>query len=150
MGKSLTISRMTSMLPNYCIKCGEPGEKKLRKTYQWHHPLVYLAVFLSPLVYVLVAAQLSKKMVLQVSLCKRHAGRRLLLLLSGALLLLGAIPLGYALGGTAGVTIGIVGTLVGLIVLVVGSNTIRPIQMTDSDATYTGLSEAFLQRFSGK
>jgi len=150
MAKSLTISRMTSMLPNHCIRCGEDGTKKLRKTYQWHHPALYLFVFLSPLVYAIVAAPFSKKMVLQISLCKRHAARRLLLLLAGTVLLLGAIPLGIALGGNAGVIAGTVGILGGLVVLVVASNTIRPIKMTDSDATYTGLSEAFLQRFPGK
>jgi hypothetical protein len=149
-GKYLTISRMTSMLPNYCIKCGDAGAKKLRKTYSWHHPALYLFVFLSPIVYAIVAAPFSRKMALQISLCQRHAARRLVLLLAGSLLLLGAIPLGIALGGHAGVIAGTVGILGGLVVLVVASNTIRLIKVTDADATYTGLSEAFLERFPGK
>jgi len=149
-GNYLVISRSTLNLPNFCITCAEPGVKTVRKTYQWHHPLFFLLVFPIPILYAIIAAPFSKKMSLGISLCKRHAGRRLALQIVGTILLLGSIPLGVFVGGGAGLAIGVFGFLGAIVLLIVGANTIRPVKMTDSEATYTGLGESFLQRFSGK
>jgi len=149
-GSYLVVSRATPTLPNYCVKCGEPGAKTLRKTYQWHHPAYFLLIFVCLLLYAIVGSFVSAKMPLTVSLCRRHAGRRVILLSLGVVLLLGAIPLGIVLGGGAGIATGALGFLAGLVVLVIATNTIRPIAMTDKEATYTGFGEGFLARFSGK
>ena len=148
-GRHLVVPRAMSMLPNYCIKCGDPGAKNLRKTYSWHHPGFFLLVFLSPIVYAILAAPFCKRMALQVSLCKAHATRRLILLLSGTLLLLGSIPLGIVLGGNLGIAVGTIGTIASFVVLIVGTNLIRPVKMNETEATYTGLGEPFLKRFPG-
>jgi hypothetical protein len=150
-GSYLVVSRATPMLPNFCVKCGEPGSKTLRKTFLWHNPTYYLLILLcSPLIYAIVAQIVGRKMPLGISLCKRHASRRFFLILLGSILLLGSIPIGIFLGANPGITIGIVGTLAGLVVLVVATNTIRPIKMTDSEATFAGVGEAFLSRVAGK
>ena len=148
-GSCFGVSRATTALPNHCIKCGETGIKTLQKTYQWHNPFYYLLLLLCLWAYAFAIYFVARRMVLKISLCRRHANRRLTLLIVGTILLLGSIPLGYFLGRDPGVLVGIFGFLAGLIVLVIGTNTIRPVGMTDLEATYAGAGEGFLRRLSG-
>jgi len=63
-------------LPERCLKCGEPPTKVVKKRLYWHHPLVYLALIPSVLIYIIVAMCVRKTMVLGVPLCKTCSGRR--------------------------------------------------------------------------
>jgi hypothetical protein len=145
----LVVSRATATLPQFCVKCGEPATKVLRKTFFWHNPAYYLTIFLcSPLIYVLVTSFVSKKMPMGYFLCKAHAARRRNLLIAATLLLLGSIPLGVAFREGLGIPIASVGFLAGLVVMVLATNTLRPVKMTDTEATYTGVGELFLRKFS--
>jgi hypothetical protein len=123
--------------------------KTIRKTYQWHHPLFFLLIFPIPILYAIIAAPFSKKMPLGISFCRRHARRQLAMQVVGTILLLGSIPLGVMAGGNTGLAIGTFGFLGAIVVLILAANTIRPVKMTDSEATYTGLGEPFLQKFCG-
>lgn len=145
-GSWLVVSRSTQTLPDWCVSCGEPGGRWLRQTYSWHPPILFLLVFLTPIVYALFAAPFLRKMTMKVALCKRHATRRLTLLLTGALLLLGSIPMGYALGLKHGLIPAILAFLAGLVIVVAAKNAIRPIKFTETDVTFAGAGEGFLRQ----
>jgi len=145
-GNYIVVSRMTQMLPDWCIKCGKPGTKALRQTYSWHPPALYLLLFLSPIVYAIFASPFLRKMTLKVTLCPQHASRRRTLLFLATVLLLGSIPLGIALGMKYGLIPAVLGFLAGLVLLIVGKTTLRAIKVTETDATYTGLGEGFLRQ----
>ncbi len=145
-GSYLVVSRMTQTLPDWCIKCGEPGTKALRQTYSWHPPALYLLIFLSPCVYAIFASPFLRKMTMKVSLCPRHASRRRILLILATVLLLGSIPLSYVLWNPFGPIPGVLGILAGLVLLIVGKTTIRAIKVTETEVTYTGLGEGFLRQ----
>jgi hypothetical protein len=148
-GSYLVVSDLTSTLPNFCVKCGEPATKSFRKSFQWHHPAWFLLIFACLLLYAIVASFVSKRMQLGYSLCSRHAGRRVLLLILSAVALLGSIPLGYVIGSNAGIAVGAVGVLAGLIGLIVATNTLRIVKMTDRETEFTGAGDAFLRRLPG-
>ena len=145
-GNYLVLARSTQMLPNWCVKCGEPGTKTLRQTFSWHHPALYLLVFLTPIGYAILASPFVRKMTMKVALCPRHASRRLALLVLAALLLLGSIPLGIALGMRYGLIPAVLGTLAGLVLLIVGKASLRAVKFTETEATFTGLGEGFLRQ----
>src|SRR5690242_5147889 len=44
-----------ALLPNRCVKCNAPAEEQLKRKLTWHHPALYLLVFISILVYAIVA-----------------------------------------------------------------------------------------------
>ena len=145
-GNYLVVSRSTQTLPNWCVKCGEPGTKTLRQTYSWHHPALYLLVFLTPIVYAILASPFLRKMTMKVALCPRHASRRLALLVGASLLLLGSIPLGIALGMKHGLIPAVIGILAGLVLLIVGKSSLRAVKFTETEVTFTGVGEGFLHQ----
>jgi hypothetical protein len=96
-------------LPNRCVKCGfPPSEPWLDLTFRWHHPGLYL-LLISPILYLIVAAIVTKRVELQVPLCAVHKAIRKKRLWTGSLLLLACIPLPVAMaayiGNDAAVTV---------------------------------------------
>jgi hypothetical protein len=67
-------------LPCYCVKCGKhlasplDGEYIAQK-FRWHNPLVYIAL-ISPIIYIILALCLSKRMTVNVPLCTDHLKSR--------------------------------------------------------------------------
>jgi hypothetical protein len=82
-GKFLIV-RKESVFPDRCVKCNAPALGwRLKRTLYWHHPAWYalLALFLTcscagPLIYVVAALIVRKKMIVQYGLCPEHARER--------------------------------------------------------------------------
>ncbi len=68
-----------AQLPQYCVKCaqrlGYGDGAVINQKMRWHHPAVYIAV-ISPLIYVILAAVLSKRFSVDVPLCNEHIAKR--------------------------------------------------------------------------
>jgi hypothetical protein len=89
-------------LPARCVKCGNtPIEPWVRITFSWHHPGYYV-LLISPLLYVIVALIVRKRIKLSIPLCKAHKSIRGKRLWIAAVLLVGCIPLPAALGTYVG------------------------------------------------
>jgi hypothetical protein len=78
-GKELMV-HASAELPAYCVKCNEDasiytGGAMVTQKYRWHHPAIYALIF-SPLIYVVVAAVLSKRATIQLPLCGNHLENR--------------------------------------------------------------------------
>jgi hypothetical protein len=75
-GKLLVMTRETE-LPDRCIRCNLPADGyKLERRLSWHPGLVYALLFISPLVYFVVALIVRKRATIHVGLCERHRKRR--------------------------------------------------------------------------
>ncbi len=106
-GKEVVVHK-NAMMPERCVKCNEQlsgynaGGGFVRQKYRWHSPLIYIAL-ISPIIYIILAAVLSKNATVDIPLCSNHlenkniTGKKLLVSGVGsvfAIFLLGS--LGYA------------------------------------------------------
>jgi hypothetical protein len=140
-------------LPSYCVKCGQPvtGEP-FKKTFFWHNPLLFLLVLINVLVYAIVAMILRKRFDLAVPMCPEHLQRRKNLLIATWVLGLGFIPGGILAGSLihdsdTGVAVGfLIAFLLLIAAFVTGSMSLimRPREITDTTATFSGVCEQFL------
>lgn len=90
-GNILIVSRGAE-LPPFCVKCGRPAEAdRLTKRFSWHPQWVYFFILIGVLIYVILAAVLSKRMTVQLPFCKSHLEKYRTLRIAAPALLLGSI-----------------------------------------------------------
>jgi hypothetical protein len=140
-------------LPSYCVKCGQPVTgAPFKKTFFWHNPLLFLLVLVNILVYAIVSMILRKRFDLAVPMCAEHLQRRKNLLIATWVLGLGFLPGGILLGSLihdsdTGVAVGLLtGFLMLIAACVTGAMAVimRPREITDVSATFSGVCEQFL------
>lgn len=75
-GELLVMHRLAP-LPSRCIRCNTPiGEKRLRMTLHWCHPVWYSFILCNPILGLIVAAAASRLATIEVGLCDRHRRSR--------------------------------------------------------------------------
>jgi len=66
-----------SHLPDRCVVCNAPAKGyRVAKTFDWHHPLVYLTLLAGILLYAIAASEYRKRATLNIGLCEEHKKRR--------------------------------------------------------------------------
>src|SRR5438105_3427660 len=101
--KSTLIMTKDASLPDRCVKCNAPANGlRLKRRLAWHSPVLYLLILFATLIYVMLAAMLSKRATVYLGLCCEHFQRRrqqkavgLLLLAAGIITAIGAIAYDY-------------------------------------------------------
>jgi len=80
-------------LPVRCAKCGGPVTgRHIPRTLYWHQPWVYLLIFVSLPVYVIVSLIVRKKARLSIPVCEEHRRKRhVAILVSWLLVVLGLV-----------------------------------------------------------
>ncbi len=74
--RHLAVVDVQAEWPDLCVGCGRPADGSyLPRTLYWHHPAVYIAL-LSPIIYVILALCLRKRMRTHLPLCRPHLNRR--------------------------------------------------------------------------
>lgn len=73
---SVLVMTRHALLPDRCIKCNDPAERKLRRNLSWHHPALYLVIFGGALFYVVLALILRKTATVEIGLCANHSALR--------------------------------------------------------------------------
>jgi hypothetical protein len=150
MGDQLVIPR-GAVLPPYCVRCGQPADGYLKKTFAWHQPWLYLLILLHIILYAIVAAIVSKKLPLEVPLCAAHRNQRKLRLTLGWVLLAGCIPLGVMIGMSGpdmeafGFLAGLVAFIASLVFFVLGTRVMSPKLIDDREGRFGGVSPVFIQ-----
>ena len=150
-GDRLVVGRGAT-LPPYCVKCGQPADKFVKKNFGWHSPWLYLLIFAGVLVYAILATVLMKRMKIDVPLCEAHRKRRFTLLAAGWALFLGAIPLGIFIGSLGsddsavgiGFLVGFTAFIASMVLFAMGSRIMAPKKIDDNEAIFGGVSPAFL------
>ena len=154
------IIRKDTALPDLCVKCNAPGGGyRWRKTLYWHHPALYLLIFMPGiLIYAIVALIVRKKCKVEATLCPRHRSRRNMRLLIGWVT--GLLGLASFIGGfvlladrhtedyapfaiLAGIVLGIGGLLFGTY----GARVLYAKKMDDNFAWLAGAGSEFLANF---
>lgn len=141
-----------SDLPQRCVKCNGPLTATAKqKTYYWHASGWYLLIFFNLLIYAIVAFFVRKKIKLSPGLCDAHKKRRNMLVFGslGAFFLSFVIGVVMAGGETSLISVAaFVGAFVALIVMLVSSRTLSPVEINDGGARFKGCGKAFLQSLS--
>ena len=73
---SVLVMTRHSLLPDRCVKCNEPAERKLKRKLSWHHPALYFLILGGALFYILLAVFLRKTAIVEVGLCENHSAIR--------------------------------------------------------------------------
>ena len=73
---SVLVMTKQALLPNRCIKCNAPADEQLKRKLTWHHPALYLLVFVSVLIYAIVAMIVRKTATVNIGLCEDHLSSR--------------------------------------------------------------------------
>lgn len=96
-GKLLVMHKM-AMLPDVCIKSNQPADGyRLKRKLSHHHPAIALAVLVNVLLYIILAAILSKRVTVMIGLSPRWRAirkRRILISWIGGLAGLGLMIFG--------------------------------------------------------
>jgi hypothetical protein len=99
-GDAAVVRPPTAELPNRCVRCNQPTDGfRLEKKLYWHSPILYIAILVSPLIYVVIAMILRKTVTIRFGLCPGHRARRrngMLIGWLGALLSITACTAGIA------------------------------------------------------
>lgn len=133
-----------------CIKCNEPSDgQPLKRKLAWHSPFVYLLLLLNALIYLIVALIVRKKAVVHVGLCDKHRSQRTLcLVLSTVLIVLPIVATMLALALDIRpqfyLITCLVGLIVGLIVIAIGTKVITPCFIDDQFVHIKGAGRPYL------
>lgn len=154
-GKVLVMHKLAP-LPDVCVKSNEPAARRLKRKVQWHHPAITLSIFAGVLVYIILAAILTKRATILLPLSEPwHARRkrRLIFAWCAGLGCLGLMILGFVLviETNEGIyalllLVGFVGSLIALIGGQAAVAMVSPKRMTDDYLWLKGVHPDFLNR----
>lgn len=148
--KSTLVMTKEAALPDRCVKCNAPAKGlRLKRKFSWHHPILYLLVFGAALLYVIIAAVLSKRATVYLGLCNKHFQRRRKQLIVGWLVLLvGVITpiLAIAYDYTILALFGVVSLISGVVWLVVVSRVVSVKRIDDRLVWLNGFNPNYLSQ----
>jgi hypothetical protein len=127
---NLLVMSKTSWLPDRCIRCNGEPFVRLDRTIRWHRPVIYLALLIHALLYLLIALLAVKTARVRVPLCAEHNRARWIRIAIGCVILVLAFvsfsaglndpELAYLISLTP------ILFLTGLLVLLIGRHPIPP------------------------
>ncbi len=147
-GRLLVISDHAT-LPDRCIVCNTAAEGlTLRKTLYWHTPFLLALLALNPFIYALLAFFFKRSRPVVLPMCGRHRMRLRVLGWLGAVLLLAfpaAALLGISLSDPRLLLPGLIASLAGLVVLLLGRNEVWAYRITESHTFIWGSNAQWLE-----
>jgi len=149
--KSTLVMTKDASLPDRCVKCNAPANGvRLKRMLAWHSPVLYLVIFFAVLIYVILAAILSKRATVYIGLCNQHFQRRRkqkvigwLLLAIGVVVPILAIAYDYPVLGLLGFAV----FLFAVIWLVVVSRVVVVKKIDDQLVWLNGINSNYLAQF---
>jgi uncharacterized membrane protein len=155
-GKQLVMHKRAN-LPDRCVKSNQPADgRRLQRNLSWYHPLIYLTLVVSPLVFIIVAYVLRKQATIHVGLSKPWFRKRRRALLIGWLMaLLGLAivvasimmisnPRGQTPWAGWGIPLGIVMLIGAGIYGSMASQMVSPVRITDDYVWLKGVHPDYL------
>ena len=140
-----------ALLPNRCVKCNAPAESvRVRRRLSWHHPVLYLLIFVAFIVYVILAAAFSKRAIVYIGLCPEHFQRRrknlivgLIVLVTGFVGAIIAFANEYPMIGLLGLAV----FLFAMVWLIVTSRIVTVKKIDDRLVWLNGINPSYLSQF---
>ncbi|PPT75621.1 hypothetical protein XaplCFBP3122_12760 [Xanthomonas arboricola pv. populi] len=133
-------------LPPRCVKCNAPADDLPRRyIFHWHHPVIYLALLMGVLPYLILAIVLRKRSSHVLTLCAQHERSRVRYVVitrtSFLPLLVGGLWIDGATGWLTGAGVMAAMLLIGRR----GSRVLSAQSVDHAQARYLGACEAFLR-----
>lgn len=145
--KGTLIMTKDARLPDRCIKCNAPTPTRLKRKLNWHHPAIYILIFVAILIYAIVATVVRKRATVEFGLCDEHVQkRRRNIAITWALVLLGLLCFFVAIAASDG-TPALLGLLLmfgGVIFGVVGTRVAAPSRIDDHYVWLSGINKDYL------
>ena len=146
--KSKLVVSKGAELPDRCVKCNAPSqEPKLKKKLSWHHPAIYLLIFVALLIYFIVAMILRKTATVDIGLCEEHKLKhRRNIVVTWVLVGLGVLGFVTALAveDSNFILLGILLLLAGIIYGAVTLRILTPAKIDDRFAWLKGVNRDYL------
>jgi hypothetical protein len=137
-------------LPDRCVKCNAPANGvRLKRRLMWHHPVLYLLIFIAFLLYVILATVLRKRATVYLGLCAEHLERRRKKVIAGWILLatgLLSTVAGFAYDYPGVGLLGFATFLVAVIWLVIVSRVVTVKKIDDQLVWLNGINSAYLSQ----
>jgi hypothetical protein len=152
---NLLVMHKMAPLPDICLKSNQPAQRRLKRSMHWHHPAIYIAVLISPLIYIILALCLQKTATIHIGLSDEwYVRRQMRMLIAWGTVLIGAILFGLAMliGDQAegvAVALGMSAFLLplgGLIYGLIACRLVTPQRITDQYVFIKGVHPDFLNR----
>jgi hypothetical protein len=149
------------ILPDVCMKCGNPSQNHIRKKFSWHPPWVLVLLLAGLLPFAIVAVILTKRVTLIAPMCdahRKHWLSRTLAMLGGFVLAIGLLFAWMFVGLSVPprrdswpVILGMAAAIVGVswifACILLRLTSIRPVEITDYEVTLAGVSDVFIDAF---
>jgi hypothetical protein len=138
-------------LDGRCVKCNAPiGDQRMKRTFQWHHPALYLTILAGLLIYVIIALVMRKKATVFIGVCSRHRRRRMIHITVSWLIVLASFGLGALAIVMERAEIALLGLLVfffGLVYAVLLVPILTPARIDDYSVWLKGCCEEYLAQY---
>ncbi|WP_192885910.1 hypothetical protein [Xanthomonas campestris] len=132
-------------LPPRCVKCNAPADMPPRRyIFHWHHPVIYAALLLGVLPYVILAIALRKRSAHVLTLCAQHERRRVRYVAVAMASVLALLVCGLSIDSQFRWLIGAGVMAAMLLIGRLGSRVLSPMQVDHVQARYLGACDAFL------
>ncbi len=146
--KSKMVVSKGAQLPDRCVKCNAPAPgAKFKKKLSWHHPAIFILIFVALLIYLIVAMVLRKTITLELGLCEEHrAKHRRNVFITWSLILLGVcgFVLAVIVEDNNFLLAGILFLVAGVIYAVVALRIVTPARIDDKFAWLKGVNKDYL------
>jgi len=145
-GSTLVFNK-NAVLPYRCVKCNGPADSWLKRKLSWHHPALYFLIFAGLLVYVIIAAILSKRATVDIGLCNDHRSKRRSGIILGLLMLIAGIfvaIIGFASEYTIVGIVGLVLVPVGIVWMIVAARLVVVKKIDDRFVWLNGINRDYL------
>ena len=149
--QSTLVMTKDATLPDRCVKCDAPANGfRLRRQLSWHHPALFLVLFVAWLIYFILAMALRKRATVYLGLCHEHYQRRRNFLAVGFAVLsltFVSVPLAFAWEYPAVGVLALFGFLASIIWLAFAARVVTVKKIDDRFVWLTGVNENYLARF---
>ena len=146
--KSTLVMSKDAELPDRCVKCNAPAYgSRLKKRLTWHHPAIYLIIFVALLIYFIVALVVRKTATVRLGLCEEHrAKRRRNIWITWLLVLLGVVGFFAAAANEDGtyLLIGFLLIVAAIIYALVAIRIVSPSKIDDKFVWLKGVNKDYL------
>lgn len=146
---SILVHRLGAEFPDRCVRCSAPAAGfRLKRRLYWHHPSVYAALLLGPVIYAITAAITRKTVTVEIGLCDEHRTKRARMMIGSVLLILASMGSCLGFGDSFPPLIGLVllGVFGGLIWLIIGERIITASHIDQYYVRIKGVGRSYLDR----
>ncbi len=147
-GSTLVMTK-DAQLPDRCVKCNAFTDGRLRRKFTWHHPAIYLLIFVALLIYFIVAMVTRKRATVDLGLCDEHRAKRRTYIWISWLLALGGIA-GFVLAILANdgtpAFIGVLLLLTAIVFAVITTRLVYPSKIDDRFVWLKGVNAEYLNQ----